>query len=119
ERRLDPGARERPAIRTQPQSQRDIMIKTFELPGEQAEYYATASGIGNWEAVNGSPYAIHGVLREARHWAQVTAGHDKLWLCWNVDPAWCLIQQALVQQISWTPLVGFDPRVGPPPLLPG
>lgn len=95
------------------------MIKTFELPGEQAEYYATASGIGNWEAFNGSPYAIHDVLREARHWAQVTAGHDKLWLCWNVDPAWCLIQQALVQQIGWTPLVGFDPRVGPPPLLPG
>ncbi|MEE9476659.1 MAG: hypothetical protein V3V71_08400 [Roseateles sp.] len=95
------------------------MIKTFELPGEQAEYYATASGIGNWEAFNGSPDAIHDVLREARHWAQVTAGHDKLWLCWNVDPAWCLIQQALVQQIGWTPLVGFDPRVGPPPLLPG
>jgi hypothetical protein len=94
-------------------------MRNFELPGEQAAYYSMASGIGNWEAFNGSPFSIHDVLGAARTWGQVTAGHNKLWLCWNVDPSWCLLQQALVQELGWTPLVGFDPRVGPPPLLPG
>lgn len=86
---------------------------------ERKDFYATASGIGNWEAFHGSPYSIHDVLRLAEGWSRVTAGHDRLWLCWNVDPAWCLVQQALVLAVGWTPLVGFDPRVGPPPLLPG
>lgn len=95
------------------------MTQMFELPTEQTNYLAMASGIGNWEAFNGSPFTLHDVLREARKWSQVTAGHNKLWLCWNVDPAWCLIQQAMALEVGWTPLVGFDPRVGPPPLLPG
>ena len=40
-------------------------------------------------------------------------------MCWNVDPDWNLIQQQLVASVGWTPVVGFDPRVGPPPLIPG
>lgn len=95
------------------------MTEKFPPWPERTDYYATASGIGNWEAFHGSPFTIHDVLRLADDWARVTAGHDKLWLCWNVDPAWCLVQQALVQAVGWTPVVGFDPRVGPPPLLPG
>lgn len=92
------------------------MTRTWHWPSAKNE---TASGIGNWEAFHASPYTMHDVIAAARGWSQKLAGADRLWLCWNVDPAWCLIQQALVQSVGWTPLVGFDPRVGPPPLLPG
>jgi hypothetical protein len=36
-----------------------------------------------------------------------------------VNSDWCLVQQRLVASIGWTPLVGFDPRVGAPPLIRG
>ena len=46
-------------------------------------------------------------------------GVELPWLCWNVDPDWCLVQQKLVREVGWTPVVGFDPRVGPPALIDG
>ena len=84
-----------------------------------SEYVETSAGSGNWEAFHASPYSIHDVLIAAKSWATALQGRDKLWLCWNVDPAWCVVQQALVLSVGWTPVVGFDPRCGPAPLLPG
>jgi hypothetical protein len=45
-------------------------------------------------------------------------GVEKPWLCWNVSPRWSLLQQKLVRHVGWTPIVGFDPRAGAPPLIP-
>jgi hypothetical protein len=78
-----------------------------------------AAGIGNWERFAQSPFTIHDVCAVARGWKQELAGVARPWLCWNVDDEWCLVQQQLVLEVGWTPVVGFDPRVGPPPLLPG
>ena len=51
----------------------------------------------------------------------MTRGHTKLWLCWNVNDAWCVLQQKLVKDAGWTPIVGWDPLcgVGQPPLVEG
>ena len=84
-----------------------------------SEFIETSSGAGNWEAFHASPFTIHDVLAAAGSWATQLEKREKLWLCWNVDPAWCLVQQALVLSVGWTPLVGYDPRCGPAPLLPG
>ena len=59
------------------------------------------------------------MLEEADNWAVSFKGIDRPWLCWNVDDDWCHVQQRLVREVGWTPVVGFDPRVGPPPLFLG
>lgn len=78
------------------------------------------AGIGNWEGLIASPYTLHDILRVANtEWKAALAGVDKPWLCWSVDHEWCLLQQQMAKAVGWTPLVGFDHRVGPPPLVPG
>ena len=74
-----------------------------------------AIGTGDWKA-----YTLHlsRMLEAAEDWARQLDGVQKPWLCWNVNPRWCLLQQKLVRHVGWTPVVGFDPRVGPPPLVP-
>src|SRR5690606_25208930 len=52
----------------------------------------------------------------AQSWKREIDGIDKPWLCWNVNNDWSLVQQRLVEFAGWTPVVGFDPRVGPPSL---
>jgi hypothetical protein len=69
--------------------------------------------MGNWGACT---IPVDRLLAVASGWQRSVAGIDKLWLCWNVDHDWCVLQQRLVQAVGWTPLVGFDPRVGPPPV---
>jgi len=78
----------------------------------------TPAGTGNWYAFN-VPWER--VTAAAEGWRRITAGHRKLWLCWNVNDEWCLLQQKLVAEVGWTPLVGWDPMcgVGRPPLAPG
>ncbi|MEF7616861.1 hypothetical protein V4F39_23305 [Aquincola sp. MAHUQ-54] len=78
-----------------------------------------SAGIGNWEGFNASPFTYHDILSVAREWESQLAGVERPWLCWNVDAEWSLLQQRMVLEVGWTPVVGFDPRVGPPPLLPG
>jgi len=78
-----------------------------------------SAGIGNWEGFQASPFTFHDVLLVAQEWRQTLESVNRPWLCWNVDAEWCLLQQHMVQQVGWTPVVGFDPRVGPPPLAEG
>ncbi|MDZ4129275.1 MAG: hypothetical protein U1E02_34635 [Hydrogenophaga sp.] len=68
-------------------------------------------GMGNWEAWGDD---IEPIFRAAEKWAVALNGVVHPWLCWNVDSDWCLLQQRLVRSAGWTPVVGFDPRVGPP-----
>jgi hypothetical protein len=72
---------------------------------------------GNWEAFQS--YPIEHVFEIAATWRARVKGEKKLWLCWNVSPRWSVVQQRLARLAGWTPLVGFDPRVGPPPVEPG
>jgi len=73
------------------------------------------TGMGNWKhlAIN-----LDSIFEAAEDWKARIAPIKKPWLVWNVDSSWCLLQQKLVSYAGWTPVVGFDPRVGVPELLP-
>lgn len=72
------------------------------------------AGSGNWDAYVDTGLGLEPIFRAAEGWAQQLAGIERPWLCWNVDHDWCLVQQRLVCSIGWTPVIGFDPRVGEP-----
>ncbi len=76
------------------------------------------AGTGNWHAFN-VPWER--VKAATESWRSIASGHGRLWLCWNVNDSWCLLQQKLVREVGWTPIVGWDPMcgVGCPPLAPG
>ena len=76
-------------------------------------------GTGDWEGFHLHGIPLNDIINEARRWGDDLIGVKKPWLCWNVDPDWSFVQQRAVREVGWTPLVGFDPRVGPPPLVPG
>ena len=76
-------------------------------------------GTGDWKGFRQSGFTIDLLLEEAGRWSASFQGIERPWLCWNVDSDWCLVQQRLVREVGWTPVVGFDPRVGPPQLVPG
>ena len=71
-------------------------------------------GQGNWRAFRAIGISLSEVLDIARSWSDFFAGIDRPWLCWHVDDEWSIVQQRLVASVGWTPIVGFDPRVGPP-----
>ncbi len=74
-------------------------------------------GKGNWEGFNIPRERIDAAAAE---WKQTLAGVDRPWLCWNVSDRWCRLQQRLIQYVGWTPVIGYDPRMGPPKtVLPG
>lgn len=68
-------------------------------------------GMGNWRAWG---HDISAIKEAAAEWKQELNSVEYPWLCWNVNDDWCLLQQRLVAAAGWTPVVGFDPRVGPP-----
>lgn len=72
------------------------------------------AGSGNWDAYIETGLGLDPIFRAAEGWARRVAGIERPWLCWNVDHDWCLVQQRLVRSIGWTPVIGFDPRVGEP-----
>lgn len=82
-------------------------------PGEYQLELAHA-GQGSWRAFRAVGLDLAQVSEIASSWAAEFAGIERPWLCWNVDEDWCLVQQRLVESVGWTPVVGFDPRVGPP-----
>lgn len=69
---------------------------------------------GNWRAFRAVGYDLNQVFEAAREWRAELSDIKRPWLCWHVDNDWSLVQQKLVESIGWTPVVGFDPRVGPP-----
>ena len=69
-------------------------------------------GAGDWSRWS-QPLEL--IFEAAEDWRRALDGVEKPWLCWNVSPRWCLLQQRLVEAVGWTPVVGFDPRSGPPP----
>ena len=73
-------------------------------------------GKGNWQGFN-IPLEI--VYRAAAEWKATLDGVERPWLCWHVSDRWCQLQQRLIQHVGWTPVLGFDPRMGPPTVLPG
>ena len=72
------------------------------------------AGQGNWSAFCELGLSLENVIRVAGQWRHKVNGIDKPWLCWNVDGDWCTVQQLLIRHAGWTPVIGFDPRVGPP-----
>lgn len=86
------------------------------MQGQTQEIMAARAGGGNWDAFT---LPLDTVRQAAAEWEQQLAGIRRPWLCWNVSARWSLLQQRLVEHVGWTPVVGFDPRVGAPPLRPG
>ena len=74
------------------------------------------AGKGNWDKFS---IPIENIYEVAAEWKQKLIGVERPWLCWNVSDRWCTLQQKLIQEIGWTPVIGFDPRCGPPTPLPG
>jgi hypothetical protein len=74
------------------------------------------SAKGNWR---GGQLDLETLFKAAHEWKKFCKGHDKIWLCWNVDPDWCLVQQKLVKEMGWTPLVGSDSRAKKAKLIDG
>ena len=77
---------------------------------------ASQVGKGNWAGFN---IPLDKVYEAAAEWRQTLAGVARPWLCWNVSDRWCKLQQRLILEVGWTPVIGFDPRSGPPTVLPG
>lgn len=71
-------------------------------------------GQGQWPAFRALNIDLKELMDVAAEWGRQIESIDRPWLCWNVSDDWCLVQQKLVTEAGWTPLVGFDPRVGPP-----
>ena len=69
---------------------------------------------GNWRDFY---LELRNVLEIARGWGKLIEPIERPWLCWNVEPRWCLLQQKLVSRAGWTPVVGYDPRFDIPPVI--
>ncbi|RVT90234.1 hypothetical protein [Sphingomonas crocodyli] len=83
------------------------------------EDFRFSLGNGNWEYFARTGVSLDDIYASTADWAAALEGVDRPWLCWNVNPDWNLVQQRMVKSVGWTPVVGFDPRVGPPPVEPG
>jgi hypothetical protein len=55
----------------------------------------------------------------AQGWTAQLRGIERPWLCWCVSPRWCLVQQRLIQEVGWTPVIGWDTNITTPVLLAG
>lgn len=75
------------------------------------------AGKGNWENF---AIPLEKINAAAAKWRLAMQGVSRPWLCWNVSDRWCTLQQRLIQHVEWTPVIGYDPRMGPPKtVLPG
>ena len=71
-------------------------------------------GQGNWRSFRALNVDLDALMEIAADWGRELGAIKRPWLCWNVNDDWCLVQQKLVAQAGWTPVVGFDPRAGAP-----
>jgi hypothetical protein len=91
-------------------------MATFQPPDEATLERQFRIAKGNWRDFD---LPLGDVMSIAESWGALIGPIERPWLCWNVEPDWCTVQQKLVARAGWTPLVGYDPRVGPPPLIDG
>jgi hypothetical protein len=89
------------------------------VPALSLEEIRFAAGGGNWLRIAEAGVSLEDISASAAEWSNALKGISRPWLCWSVDPNWCLIQQKLVQSVGWTPVVGYDPRTSPPTVVPG
>ena len=69
------------------------------------------SGTGNWNTFK----SMDVVFKAAEKWKSETDRGGKFWLCWDINEKWCYLQQRLVLEQGWTPIVGWDPHQRPQP----
>ena len=69
-------------------------------------------GQGQWPAFRALNIDLEELMDIAAEWGRQLESINRPWLCWNVNDDWCFLQKKLVTEAGWTPLVGFDPRVG-------
>ncbi|NOT01372.1 MAG: hypothetical protein HOP29_12170 [Phycisphaerales bacterium] len=92
---------------------------SYEIPARWAgddPYRLEHRGSGDWEAWGRDLELLTDAVAD---WRAQLAGVDRPWLCWCVLDRFCRIQQRLVMEFGWTPVVGGDPRAGAPTILPG
>lgn len=95
---------------------REVVVDDPEA-GPAATELKHRAGQGNWRAFRELSMDMSLIRDVAKKWESRLRGVQRPWLCWNVSDDWCLIQQRLAESAGWTPVVGFDPRVGPPARL--
>jgi hypothetical protein len=74
-------------------------------------------GTGNWACWE--PEELGTLLAAAQRWARQVPRGDKYWLCWNINDRWCRLQQRLVLENGWIPIVGADCTVQKPTVVDG
>lgn len=89
--------------------------RAVESPADVRKFHLHRAA-GDWEHWSGP---LTDIFAAAEDWRQQMRGIEKPWLCWNVSDRWCVLQQRLVLEAGWTPVVGFDPRSGPPRIVNG
>ena len=87
-------------------------MKDGDSENERAEFLF---GRGGWPAFRNIGAKLSDIESAATAWEVQFRGIDKPWLVWNAHHDWCWVQQNLVESVGWTPVIGYDPRIGPPP----
>lgn len=67
-------------------------------------------GTGNWDAYT---LGMDPIYKAAEKWKQKLEGVQYPWLCWNMNDEWCKVQQRLILDAGWTPVIGWDPNSCP------
>lgn len=73
-------------------------------------------GTGCWESWGPELGPLELAIED---WRDQLAGIEKPWLCWCVVDRFCKIQQRIVAEFGWTPVVGHDPKGETPTILDG
>ncbi|MEM7569071.1 MAG: hypothetical protein AAF337_04685 [Pseudomonadota bacterium] len=87
-----------------------------DIAGQSDEDVLLKVGQGNWRAVSVTGFPVERFLDAAVQWKAALQGVDKPWLVWCTHPDWAHVQQRLVEDAGWTPIVGNDPRATDIPL---
>jgi hypothetical protein len=73
-------------------------------------------GVGKWDVFT---VPMEKMFKVASLWKKQFDGIEKPWLCWKIDDDWCVLQQKLIKEVGWTPVVGYDPSTTAPTILTG
>src|SRR3954469_7143592 len=65
-----------------------------------------AKGHGNWACWDTAE--LGQLAAAAASWAAQLPAGDRYWLCWATHDDWCKLQQRLVLEVGWTPIVSGD-----------